>query len=335
MKKPNILVCIPRGPVFDTFFDEELMAELAAIGPVEWNLTGTQYTQAQLRQKLPGVDICVTGWGSPMLDADTLAEADSLRLVAHLAGSIKPYVTDAVYQKGARVCSGNRVFAKSVAEGVIAYALASLRRIPYFSAETRAGRWPQSFENRGLLGRSVGIVGFGMIAEYLAEMLGVFGCPVKVFSRHISDDTLQRYGMQKADLPEIFATCDVVSLHSGMTPENHHLVTEALLDSMKQGALLVNTARGAVIDEAALARVLERRPDITAALDVYETEPLPQTSPLLQRENTLLMPHMGGPTIDQRRAVTRYVMQDMRRFLEGQPLGCEIEPSRAAKMSAF
>ena len=120
-----------------------------------------------------------------------------------------------------------------------------------------------------------------------------------------------------------------------MTPENHHLVTRELRQSMKPGALLVNTARGAVSDEPALCEVLAARPDLSAALDVYETEPLPAGHPLEKLPNVLLMPHMGGPTVDRRLAVTRSVTQDIRRFLAGQPMSCEISRSYAAKMSAY
>ena len=141
--------------------------------------------------------------------------------------------------------------------------------------------------------------------------------------------------MEKAELEELFATCDIISIHSGMTPENHHLVTRELLQSMKPGALLINTARGAVIDEPALCEVLAARPDLSAALDVYETEPLPASHPLEKLPNVLLMPHMGGPTVDRRLAVTRSVTQDIRRFLAGQPMSCEISRSYAAKMSAY
>ena len=240
-----------------------------------------------------------------------------------------------MYGRGIRVVSGNEVFAESVAESVVAYALASLRQIPYHSVNLAGGIWPESFANRGLLNRSVGIVGYGMIARYVVGMLAPFHCPIKVFSRHIGQDELDRCHMEKAELEELFATCDIISIHSGMTPENHHLVTRELLQSMKPGALLVNTARGAVIDEPALCEVLAARPDLSAALDVYETEPLPAGHPLEKLPNVLLMPHMGGPTVDRRLAVTRSVTQDIRRFLAGQPMSCEISRSYAAKMSAY
>ena len=290
MNDIHILVTMPQHAVFRTFFDADAMAALEHIGTVHWNTLGRQYTQDELGAAVRGMDICVTGWGTPVFDEAVLAQADRLRLIAHTGGSVKPYVTDAVYGRGIRVVSGNEVFAESVAESVVAYALASLRQIPYHSVNLAGGIWPESFANRGLLDRSVGIVGYGMIARYVVGMLAPFHCPIKVFSRHIGQDELDRCHMEKAELEELFATC-------GMTPENHHLVTRELLQSMKPGALLVNTARGAVIDEPALCEVLAARPDLSAALDVYETEPLPAGHPLEKLPNAPHgRPHGGPPS---------------------------------------
>ena len=174
MNDIHILVTMPQHAVFRTFFDADAMAALEHIGTVHWNTLGRQYTQDELGAAVRGMDICVTGWGTPVFDEAVLVQADRLRLIAHTGGSVKPYVTDAVYGRGIRVVSGNEVFAESVAESVVAYALASLRQIPYHSVNLAGGIWPESFANRGLLDRSVGIVGYGMIARYVVGMLAPF-----------------------------------------------------------------------------------------------------------------------------------------------------------------
>ncbi len=330
----NILVTVPQGPVFDTFFNEELKAALANQGHVTYNPLGRQYTPKELAEALAGQHVLVTGWGTPVLTGEVLKNADVLRMVAHTGGSVKPYVTDEVYDRGIAVVSGNNVFALSVAEGVIAYALAALRDIPRYSTELQKGIWPPSFNNKGLLDRKVGLVGYGMIAGYVVDMLKPFSTPISVFSRHLKEEVCQQKGLTKASLEEIFATCDVVSIHSGMTAENYHLITRELLESMKPGALLINTARGAIIDEEALIAVLHQG-NITAALDVYEQEPLPADHPLMSCPNTLLMPHMGGPTIDRRLAVTRQVIGDIGRFFAGEALMCPIDRAYANKMSTI
>lgn len=328
----KILVSIPDGEVRDSFFSEEQRVRLERLGCVEWNANAEQYGEEELAEKLRGVDICISGWGNTPFHEKTLKYADKLKLIAHIGGSVRPMVGDAAFEKGIRVCSGNRVFAESVAEGVLAYMLCSLRRIGEYEARMAAGEWPSLIGTRGLLGRSVGLVGYGMIAEYLVKFLKPFGCRIMVSSRHISAEELAEAGIEAAAAEEIFRTCDVVSLHSSLTARTKHSIGADLLNSMKDGALLVNTARGALIDEEALVSVLQERP-VWAALDVFETEPLPMDSPLRECERVLLMPHAAGPTADRRYVVTSHVLDDIGRFLNGEPLDCEIDFARAGTMT--
>ncbi|MGZ9585791.1 hydroxyacid dehydrogenase [Paenibacillus marinisediminis] len=332
MASVKILVTIPKGHIFNTFFSDELMWKLEEIGEVVWNEGGDQFTKEQLCANLKDVDICVTGWGTPIFDEEVLRHANKLRLVAHTGGSVRPYVTDEAYGQGIRATSGNLVFAESVAESVIAYALASLRDIPRYSSELKQGIWPDNFNNKGLLDKTIGIVGYGMISKFVIEMLKPFHANIKVFSRHIAEEELVKHNMQKADLPEIFSTCDIVSIHSGNTKENYHLITEDLMNRMPDGSLLINTARGAIIDEEAMCRVLEKG-KIKAVLDVFEVEPLPPGHKLMELDNAILMPHMGGPTIDRRLIVTRTLIEDMKSFLNGEPMKGEISRAYASKMS--
>lgn len=328
----KILVSIPDGEVRDSFFSEELRERLERLGCVEWNANTEQYVEEELAEKLRGVDICISGWGNTPFHEKTLKYADKLKLIAHIGGSVRPMVGDAAFERGIRVCSGNRVFAESVAEGVLTYMLCSLRKIGEYEARMAAGEWPSLIGMRGLLGRSVGLVGYGMIAEYLVKFLKPFGCRIMVSSRHISAEELAEVGIEAAAAEEIFRTCDIVSLHSSLTARTKHSIGADLLNSMKDGALLVNTARGALIDEEALVSVLQERP-VWAALDVFETEPLPMDSPLRECERVLLMPHAAGPTADRRYVVTSHVLDDIGRFLNGEPLDCEIDFARAGTMT--
>ena len=328
----KILVSIPDGEVRDSFFSEELRERLERLGCVEWNANTEQYVEEELAEKLRGVDICISGWGNTPFHEKTLKYADKLKLIAHIGGSVRPMVGDVAFERGIRVCSGNRVFAESVAEGVLTYMLCSLRKIGEYEARMAAGEWPSLIGTRGLLGRSVGLVGYGMIAEYLVKFLKPFGCRIMVSSRHISAEELAEAGIEAAAAEEIFRTCDIVSLHSSLTARTKHSIGADLLNSMKDGALLVNTARGALIDEEALVSVLQERP-VWAALDVFETEPLPMDSPLRECERVLLMPHAAGPTADRRYVVTSHVLDDIGRFLNGEPLDCEIDFARAGTMT--
>lgn len=332
-KQLEILVTIPeKSKIFDTFFGEEQKSRLEKIGNVRWNTGSENYTEQQLAEQLEGVDICITGWGTPIFTPFVLSRANNLKLIAHDAGTVRPMVTDEVFSRDIRVCSGNEVFARSVAEGVVAYILTALRRIPWYHEQTMEGNWPGMEGTRGLLDRTVGLIGYGTIAGYLADMLKAFGCKVLVNSAHISDQILQEKGLIRATEEEIFSTCDIVSVHRSLTEKTWHSIGKRQLELMKEGSVFVNTARGAVVKEDELTEVLLHK-KISAILDVYETEPLPMASLLRTQENVFLMPHAAGPTEDRRVLVTDYILDDVERFLKGEKMAGEVDGIRAKSMT--
>lgn len=333
IKQPEILVTIPgKSKIFDTFFGKEQKSRLEKIGNVRWNTGSENYTEQQLAEQLEGVDICITGWGTPVFTASVLNRAKNLKLIAHDAGTVRPMVTDEVFARGIRVSSGNEIFARSVAEGVIAYLLTALRKIPWYHEQTMEGNWPGMEGTRGLLDRTVGLIGYGTIAGYLSDMLKAFGCKVLVNSAHISDRFLQEKGLVRATEEEIFSTCDIVSVHRSLTEKTWHSIGKGQLEQMKDGAVFVNTSRGAVVKEDELTEILSHK-KISAILDVYETEPLPMESLLRMQENVFLMPHAAGPTEDRRVLVTDYILDDVERFLKDKKMAGEIDGTRAKSMT--
>lgn len=329
----RLLVSIPRGRVRDTFLPAETAAALEALGEVRWNPLDRNYTTPELARELAGIDVCLTGWGHPRFDEAALENAGQLRLVAHTGGTVASLVSPALFQRGVRVVSGNDVYARSVAESVVAYALTVLRDIPGYLTGMRDSGWrPDDFQNEGLLDQTVGLVGFGAIARYTVELLRAFGATIKVYSRHLGQREAAELGVASVSLEEVMRTCRVISLHSAATPETYHQIDRELLQMIPQGAVLINTARGSVVDEQALARELAAG-QFRAILDVYETEPLPMDSPLRGLPNVYLIPHMGGPTIDQRRRVCERLIADIRACFNGEPLALEITESAALRMT--
>lgn len=329
----NILVTMPEGGVRDTFMPPGIAEEINKLGSVEWNTSVNQYTSEELREKLKGKDICITGWGCAAFDENVLANADRLKLIAHTGGTVATLTSEAIYRKGIRIVSANDCFAESVAEGVIAYILAALRDIPYWDGVMRTGGWkPLLYINEGIMERTVGLVGFGAISKILVGMLKPFRVGIKVYSNHLDNKEAERYGVKSASLEEIFSTCNIISLHAAQRPETYHMVNERLLQMIPEGALLVNTARGSIIDEEALIKELEKG-RFKAVLDVYTSEPLSVDSPLRNLKNAILMPHMGGPTVDRRVYCTKMILEEMYRFMNGRELEHEISSSYASHMT--
>lgn len=329
----KILVEMPKDAVTASFLDEQNIAFLQTLGDVIWNPHDRHFTPEEFRDALADVDVCVCGWNVPKFDAFVLEKADKLKLIAYTAGSVARVVTDAVYEKGIHVLSGNDAFAVCVAEGTIGYMIAALRDLRGNERLMQENGWkPTLFRNRTLLEKTVGIVGYGTISRHLLTMLKPFRVNVLLYSNHTSQEEAELLGVKKATLEEIFTECDVISLHCARSPATYHLIGDRLLSMMKPGALLVNTSRGDVIDEQVLTEHLKTG-RICAALDVYEKEPLSMDSPLRHMDNVYLQPHLGGPTMDYRRAAARIVLEDILRYRQGQPMENEISRQRCAMMT--
>jgi phosphoglycerate dehydrogenase-like enzyme len=329
---------LPKGANFDTFFTKENIALLESLGEVIWNPTEKQMLPEEIADAIGDSDAYITLWGSPRLDETILQKAPKVKLLTHLAGTVVPFVSDAMWDRGIRAISGNDYFAESVAEGTLAYMLAALRDIPMFSRrlkEERIWKQPDDF-TRGLAGKTVGIISYGAIAKYLVRLLSAFRVKIKIYDIvPLPEEDVARYGLEQASLEEIFSTCDIISIHTPLFEATHHLINGNLLSMIKEGALLINTARGGVIDQIALEEELETG-RFRAVLDVYDPEP-PTKYPtkLFDLPNVMMLPHQGGPTTDLRAFITRELILESAAFIdEGKPLLHEITRERAKYMSA-
>lgn len=314
------LVLDTLGPgTFETFFTPDVQKKLGQTGIVEyWTYDRTPEAYEQLKEKIRDVEVLFCGWAVPSLGEDFYQAANALKVIAYTGGSVGDLANDPLKNRPhITLLSGNPYFAESVAQGVILYMLMGLRKLYPTLRETERTGWWRAPYNQGLEGKTVGLVSFGMIAKEVARMLQVFGCKVKVFSNHgVSEEEALQYCVESVSLEELFRTCDVVSIHSGMTPKTYHMVDAKLLAMMKDGALLINTARGAVIDEKALeAEVVTGR--LNAVLDVFEVEPLPVDSRLRGLHNVVIVPHCGGPTTDVRGILTYAMIDDAVKCVNG------------------
>jgi len=328
----KIAVLMPENDTKSIFITPKVKEKLAELGEVSYN--NTTYKPEVMAEMLADADVCVTGWGCPALDDVILSKASKLKLVMHTGGSVAPIVSPALFDRGIKVISGNELYAESVAEGTLAYIFAGLRRITYFNSTVHAGGWRDGkFSNKGLLDRKVGLVGYGAITRYLIPMLKIFRTDILLFSRHMTEEDCKKLGVTRAQsLEQLCSSCDVISLHQAKTKETYHMINKELIKIMPDDALLVNTARGSVIDEDALTEELMTG-RISAVLDVFNEEPLPADSKLRGLENVILIPHMAGPTGDRYENVSFALIEDVKRMYAGEPLELEIDASYAVRMT--
>lgn len=249
------------------------------------------------------------------LSAEAINAAPNLAIIASHGTGTDRIDKGAAERRGIQVVSTPGSNAQSVAEHALALMLACARRIPAADRAARAGDWSsrERILPREISGCRLGLVGYGHVARRLATLAKGLGMTVIVHSKHASDADLAADGVLRASsLDNLLATAQVVSLHGlpGRTP----VLDEALLSKIRTDAILINTARGALIDEAALAAALRGGRIAAAALDVFSHEPLPSDSPILDCPNVVLTPHIGGSGVEARE---RTALEVARRVVEG------------------
>ncbi|MBO0746275.1 MAG: hydroxyacid dehydrogenase [Candidatus Dormibacteraeota bacterium] len=323
---PRTLVLLPPS-LYRLLFDECADRDLRRIADVTFQEEERRLDAGELADRLPGQEIVVTGWGTPRLADPALRQADRLRLVAHSAGTVKPFVSPELFHRGVRVTQANDAMAIAVAEHCLALCLAMLRYLPSYDRSLRAGEPWQRAQAPGfayeLASSRVGVVGASRTGTAFIRMVTPLAGEVVVSDPYLSDERAAQLGVRRCGLEELLRTSRVVALHAPSTPATHHMVGATELSWMPDGAILVNTARSWLVDEAALrAELASGR--ITAAIDVFDQEPLPEDSPWRHLDGAFLTPHVAGATFEARRRQGDAVVEEIRRYVQGLPPRREV-----------
>ncbi|WP_245657582.1 hydroxyacid dehydrogenase [Herbidospora mongoliensis] len=282
----------------------------------------TEFTSQASRRRLKTTEILITGWGCPVLDAEALDAAPLLKAVVHAAGSVKGHVTPEVFARGIVVSSAADANAIPVAEFTLAMILLANKAVPRLVREYHAAR-----EDLGLLTQHndlgnyrkvVGIVGASRIGRRVIELLRPFDLQVLVADPYATD-------LVTHDLDEVVGRSDVVSIHAPATRETYRMMGAERLRALKDGATLINTARGSLVDEAALIAELQKR-RIFAILDVTDPEPPAADSPLWTLPNVVLTPHVAGALGSEVARLGAAALDEVVRLTRGAPLKYEVDP---------
>jgi D-3-phosphoglycerate dehydrogenase len=297
-------------------YDARMRTELeAAVGEVIYNATGKPMTSDELVRALPGLDGIIAGLD--YLDRPAIESADQLRVIARYGVGLDRVDLDAARQKGIVVTYTPGANSSSVAELTLGVMLALARHIYEAASCTCRGEWPR-VTGFSLEGKTVGLVGFGAIGRHVAKLLSGFGCRVIATDVYFDAKAGAELNVQQVDLPTLLKEADIVSLHTPALPETNQMVNDDFLAQMKPGALLVNTARGELIDEAALLRALQSGRLGGAALDAFSEEPPCKDNPLLQQKNLILTPHIGAHTDGAANAMGWGALHDCLAVLRGE-----------------
>lgn len=324
--RPHALLALaPR--LTEGMFTEAHRARLEALCLVPAEEPLARLDDDRAARALADAEILLTSWGCPRLDTAVLARAPKLALVAHAAGTVKGHVTPDVFARGVRVSSAAAANAVPVAEYTVAAILLANKRAFRLASLYRQVRgfrfWAEEVPEPGNLGKTVGIVGASHIGRRVLRALRAFDLRLLVADPYLSDGDARALGAELVPLEALLARSDVVSLHAPALPETRHLIDAAALARMRDGAILVNTARGHLVDHEALTRELVCG-RLDAVIDTTEPEVLPPDSPLYDLPNVFLTPHIAGALAGERTRLVDLALDEIERFLRGEPLRHEI-----------
>ena len=307
--------------VFHAAAGPDLRARLAAIPELDIAIC-PEDDDALLAKLLPDCDVL---WHVlKRCTAGMIAAAPRLRLIQKIGVGVNTIDLDAAKARGIPVCNLPGTNSRAVAELTLALMLAVVRRLPRFDASLRQGVWTDLALQDGvgeLGGKTVGLIGYGSIPRMLAPILAAMGCEVIYTARNEARDAVGRF----VPLASLLEQSDIISLHVPLTPATEAMIDWAALKRMKPGAILINTARGGIVDQAALIDALRSGHLGGAGLDVFAEEPVPPGEDLLRIDNVVLTPHIGWLTTGTFDRSIAQAAENCRRAAAGEPLLHRVE----------
>ncbi|WP_433872362.1 2-hydroxyacid dehydrogenase [Saccharopolyspora sp. CA-218241] len=288
-------------------------------GPVG-NVQEASGTEQQLLDALGGAEIVATQMAP--FTAEVLAAAPDLKFVGVCRGGPVNVDLEAATDHGVIVSYAPGRNAAAAAEFAVGLILAALRRIPGSDAELKAGNWRgdyYAYENAGieLEGSTAGLVGYGAIGRIVARVLSAFGAHVLVSDPFADPEDVRRDGVELVGLEDLLRRSSVVSLHARLTEDTHHLLNAENLKLLPEGAALINSARGGLLDYAPLPELLKSGKLGALAVDVYDIEPPPRDWPLFDAPNVITTPHLAGATRQTAHRAADIVAGEVARYLDG------------------
>lgn len=316
---------------------EVLIQRLDTVGRVLDATPMQRFDDDRACKLLAETEILITGWGSPAIDAAALALAPHLKLVAHSAGTVKGLLGDSLFDRGIAVSHAAQANALPVAEFTLAAIIFAGKKIfrfrdLYVADRNRKRTQPIQAEAIGNYGRTVGIIGASRIGRRVIELLAPFDYRVLLYDPMVDEAEATRLGAEKTELDALMASADIISLHAPSLPATRHMIDARRLSLMKEGATFINTARGALVDEAALIATLKTG-RIDAIIDVTDPEIPEADSAFYDLPNIFLTPHIAGAVGLERTRLGEMAVEEAIRFIEGRPLLHEIRREDMARMA--
>lgn len=312
MSRPTVVVADPLSPR-----GLDLLAEAATVV--------TAYDLAANPAPLAQADALVVRSGT-QVTRDLLSHAPRLRIIGRAGIGVDNIDIAAATERGILVVNSPQGNVRSTAEHTLGLMFALARRIVRSDAAVRAGRWREGYEGIQLAGKRLGVIGAGKVGAQVIHMARAIGMEVVAYDPYLLPSSWQGLGAMPVTLDELLTTSDVITLHVPLVAETRNLIDAEVLSRMKGGALLINAARGGLVDEEALAEALRTDHLGGAAVDVFTHEPL-RASPLLSSPNIILTPHIAASTREAQAQVTLDIVQQLLDYFDDKPVAHPINPA--------
>ncbi|MDO8683570.1 MAG: hydroxyacid dehydrogenase [Armatimonadota bacterium] len=319
---PNILVLIPQH-VYGQVISPETEKLLHSFANVRRAEPWKDKSEDELNEMFEGIDGVLTSWGVHPFPGKAFLASDNVKILSHAAGGVR-WVPREALEKGIIITNASEAMSPRISEMCLTYALMGLHNVQELLHLREKISDAQPFFRRRLIGKTVGMVGFGWIARNFAKYLAPFDVKILAYDPYVSDEILAGHGAERADLERIFRESAVVSIHAGATDETRGMIDAKLLKSIQDSAVFINTARGPVVDHDALTEEL-RKGRFVAYLDVTDPEPLPADHPLNFMPNVMLSGHKAGSTDEPVIEVGDAAVGELKRYFSGEPLKYEVK----------
>ncbi|SED19707.1 Phosphoglycerate dehydrogenase [Streptomyces sp. 2314.4] len=330
-RRPNLLLAMGPG-IAERLLDDQRRSRLVTLARTDPGLVADELADPApaIAAALAEAEVLLTCWGAPLLTSRVLAAAPRLRAVVHAAGSVKHHITEVCWQRGIAVASVASANALPVAEYTLAAILFANKRVLHAAHRYRALRaphdWHRELSDAGNYGRTVGIIGASRIGRRLIALLRPFDLHVLLHDPYVDAAEAARLGAAPVPLDTLCAESGIVTVHAPQLPATHHMLGARELALMPDGATLINTARGSLIDETALLpELLTGR--LNAVLDVTDPELPPPDSPLYDLPNVLLTPHIAGSLGGELHRLADRALDEVARFASGLPFADPVHPT--------
>lgn len=317
MSKPVIAITIGKKNYNRLIRDEEI-TKLESFATLIHHEGEEPATKEDLIKLLPEADAVITSWGVARIDKDVLDAAPRLKAMVHMGGSVKRNVCDEMFERGIIVIGSSPVLAETVAETTLGMMIMGQKRAGALNRTIRNGGWRESecWPARELRHKTVGIVGASQVGRNIIRLLEPFRCHILVYDPYLDEEGARELGARKVELMELARRCDILSLHAPLNAHTEKMINKDVFAVMKDEALIVNSARGDLIDEPAMIEELQKG-RFYAYLDVCAPEPPAADSPLRTLNNVDLIPHIAG-CIEDCTDLTDRAAEELERVFKGE-----------------